>query len=97
MTSEVLEYLAGKVWRLHHDDGLEDLVRHKERAILLSIDLLCPATQQLTASMGLVAGHARASSEEGIAMRPKQRSSVPLRVLIAHCWPADKVCEYTHL
>ena len=79
MTSEVLEYLAGKVWGLDHDDGLEDLVRHKEGAILLGIDLLCPATQQITASMGLGACHARAPSEEGIKMRPEQSSKAVFR------------------
>ncbi len=79
MTSEVLEYLAGKVWGLDHDDGLEDLVRHKEGAILLGIDLLCPATQQITASMGLGARHAIAPSEEGMKMRPEQSSKAVFR------------------
>ena len=79
MTSEVLEYLAGKVWGLDHDDGLEDLMRHKEGAILLGIDLLCPATQQITASMGLGARHAIAPSEEGMKMRPEQSSKAVFR------------------
>ena len=86
MTSKVWRYLAGKVWGLHHDDGLEDLVRHKERAVPLGINLLCPATQQIMASLSLVTHQAKAPSEEGMKMRPEQSSkAVPLRTLIAHC------------
>ena len=38
-------HLARKLRRLHHDNGLEDLVSCKDGAILLRIDLLSPAFQ----------------------------------------------------
>lgn len=38
-------HLARKLRRLHHDNGLEDLVSRKDGAILLRIDLLSPAHQ----------------------------------------------------
>ena len=77
------QYLAGKVRGLDHDNGLEYLVRNKEGAILLGIDLLCPAPQQILLPCDLVALDAAASSGEGIKMRPGKSGSGLLGVLIS--------------
>lgn len=40
---EAWQHLARKLWRFHHDDGLEDLMGGKDGAVLLCVDLLGPA------------------------------------------------------